>query len=179
MSNLSRLPPPIADAWEWQLSGSCRSLDGSVFFAPDQTAPSLRRERETKAKAICAQCPVRPQCAAHALITRERHGIWGGFTEAERQRLLIIGWEDLADRHRSRVDITRLAARLVERAYTPVSGMQPRTAMVRISKRLRSTRKANMGQRNEDCLHAGQLPSPPRSSSDSGLEEREQKVRST
>jgi WhiB family redox-sensing transcriptional regulator len=38
--------------------------------------------------------------------------VWGGFTEAERLRLLAMGWDDLADRVRGRVDVYRLEARL-------------------------------------------------------------------
>ena len=112
MSNLKRLPRPFAEVLEWQQEGNCRNLDVSVFFLPDETARGVRRQREIKAKAICAYCPVRPRCAAHALTTREPYGIWGGFTEAERRRLLALGWEDLADRRHRRVDVARLTARL-------------------------------------------------------------------
>jgi WhiB family redox-sensing transcriptional regulator len=90
----------------------CRSVDVSTFYVPDEASGGERRRREVEAKDICTRCPVRPQCAAHALATREQHGIWGGFTEAERRLLLAIGWQDLADRHRRRVDIAGLAARL-------------------------------------------------------------------
>jgi WhiB family redox-sensing transcriptional regulator len=55
---------------------------------------------------------VRSQCAAHALATREPYGVWGGFTEAERLRLLATGWEDLADRAQNYVDVGRLERRL-------------------------------------------------------------------
>jgi WhiB family transcriptional regulator, redox-sensing transcriptional regulator len=55
---------------------------------------------------------VRAECAAHALAVREPYGVWGGFSEAERLRLLAVGWEDLADRHHGRVDLARLDARL-------------------------------------------------------------------
>jgi WhiB family redox-sensing transcriptional regulator len=46
------------------------------------------------------------------LAVREPYGVWGGFSEAERLRLLAVGWEDLADRHHGRVDLARLEARL-------------------------------------------------------------------
>jgi WhiB family transcriptional regulator, redox-sensing transcriptional regulator len=60
---------------------------------------------------MCGGCPVRTECAAHALAVREPYGVWGGFSESERLRLLAVGWEDLADRH-GRVDLLRLEARL-------------------------------------------------------------------
>ena len=49
---------------------------------------------------------------AHALSVREPYGVWGGFSESERLRLLALGWEDLADRRGGRVDVQRLEARL-------------------------------------------------------------------
>src|SRR6266508_2264341 len=108
MANVRRLPGPIADVWDWQLMGLCRGRDSAQFFHPDGERGSSRNRRELKAKALCAACPVRAECAAHALAAHEPYGVWGGFTEAERLRLLAVGWEDTADRYRHRVDIPRL-----------------------------------------------------------------------
>src|SRR5947199_9939905 len=112
MANVRRLPGPIADIWDWQLMGLCRGRDSAQFFHPDGERGSSRSRRELKAKTLCAACPVRAECAAHALATREPYGVWGGFTEAERLRLLASGWEDAADRQLARVDVRRLEARL-------------------------------------------------------------------
>ncbi len=112
MSNLSRLPGPFADVWDWQRNGACRGRDSAQFFHPDGERGASRTRREVAAKAVCLTCPVRPECAAHALAAKEPYGVWGGFTEAERLRLLASGWEDLADRVRGRVDVRRLEARL-------------------------------------------------------------------
>ncbi|MEH1123393.1 WhiB family transcriptional regulator [Micromonospora sp. CPCC 206061] len=112
MANVSRLPGPIADIWDWQLLGACRGRDSAQFFHPDGERGTTRNKREAKAKAVCGACPVRAECAAHALSVREPYGVWGGFSESERLRLLAVGWEDLANRYRTRVDIDRLEARL-------------------------------------------------------------------
>jgi WhiB family transcriptional regulator, redox-sensing transcriptional regulator len=112
MSDLSRLPGPSADVWDWQRNGACRGRDSAQFFHPDGERGASRMRREAAAKALCQSCPVRAECAAHALAAREPYGVWGGFTEAERIRLLAAGWEDLADRVRGRVDIRRLESRL-------------------------------------------------------------------
>jgi hypothetical protein len=61
---------------------------------------------------------VRPECAAHALAAREPYGVWGGFTEAERLRLLATGWEDAA-KVRGGVDVNRLEARLGQLPIVP------------------------------------------------------------
>jgi WhiB family redox-sensing transcriptional regulator len=112
MTNVARLPGPIADVWDWQRLGSCRGRDSAQFFHPDGERGASRGRREAAAKGVCRACPVRAQCAAQALATREPYGVWGGFTEAERLRLLAVGWEDCADRRTSCVDIARLEARL-------------------------------------------------------------------
>ena len=112
MSNLSRLPGPSADVWDWQRRGACRGHDSAQFFHPDGERGASRLRREIAAKAVCRACPVRAECAAHALVAREPYGVWGGFTEAERMRLLADGVERFCDRVRGRVDVTRLEAQL-------------------------------------------------------------------
>ncbi|GAA0717471.1 WhiB family transcriptional regulator [Dactylosporangium roseum] len=112
MTNVTRLPGPIADIWDWQRLGLCRGRDSAQFFHPDGERGASRGRREAAAKSVCRACPVRAECAAQALATREPYGVWGGFTEGERLRLLALGWEDSADRRRSRVDVSRLEAKL-------------------------------------------------------------------
>src|SRR5262245_26941986 len=112
MPNVSRLPGPTADVWDWQRNGACRGRDSAQFFHPDGERGASRTRREIAAKEVCRTCPVRAECAAHALAAREPYGVWGGFTEAERLRLLTTGWEDLTDRVRGTVDVRRLELRL-------------------------------------------------------------------
>jgi WhiB family redox-sensing transcriptional regulator len=112
MSNLSRLPGPSAAVWDWQRRGACRGQDSAQFFHPDGERGASRLRREIAAKAVCRSCPVRAECAAHALVAREPYGVWGGFTEAERMRLLANGSERLCDPSRGRVDVSRLEAQL-------------------------------------------------------------------
>ena len=81
MADISRLPAPTADAYDWQFQGACRGEDPEAFFHPEGERGPSRAAREAKAKAICATCPVLQQCAAHALGVREPYGIWGGMSE--------------------------------------------------------------------------------------------------
>jgi WhiB family redox-sensing transcriptional regulator len=120
VTNVARLPGPIADVWDWQRLGLCRGRDSAQFFHPDGERGASRGRREAAAKQLCRACPVRAECAAHALATREPYGVWGGFTEAERLRLLATGWEDAVDRQQTRVDVNRLEARLGLRRPPPV-----------------------------------------------------------
>jgi WhiB family redox-sensing transcriptional regulator len=49
----------------------CRTYDADLWFA--DTPAELDR-----AKALCADCPVRAECLAGALARREPWGVWGG-----------------------------------------------------------------------------------------------------
>lgn len=85
MTDVLRAPGPVADLWEWQYEGLCRTMSPEVFFHPEGERGSTRRRRAETAKAICAECPVLQQCRAHALAAHEPYGVWGGMSEAERE----------------------------------------------------------------------------------------------
>jgi WhiB family transcriptional regulator, redox-sensing transcriptional regulator len=73
----------------WQAKAACRGPQSSVFFPPSHFERKDEKEaRETRAKAICAICPVRRSCLDYALRIREPHGIWGGLNEVERKLVL-------------------------------------------------------------------------------------------
>jgi WhiB family redox-sensing transcriptional regulator len=74
-------PTSLADA-------ACKGEAPDLFFGPDAEFVNARQVREEKAKAICARCPVRPDCLAYALDSGEMFGIWGGLNEDERRALL-------------------------------------------------------------------------------------------
>ena len=65
----------------WRQHAACRGIDPDVFHP-------VSDEDAEEAKAICALCPVRHMCLEHALVNREREGVWGGLTDRERRRLL-------------------------------------------------------------------------------------------
>jgi WhiB family redox-sensing transcriptional regulator len=65
----------------WRQHAACRGIDPDVFHP-------VSEEDAEEAKAICALCPVRQPCLEHALVNREREGVWGGLTDRERRRLI-------------------------------------------------------------------------------------------
>ena len=75
--------------WSWRLRAACREVDSAVFFSPDGERDPARADREARAKAICAGCPVSYQCASHAIRHGERYGVWGGLSERERVALRL------------------------------------------------------------------------------------------
>ena len=84
MADLSRLPAPLTDVWDWQLRGSCRQADPALFFHPEGERGQRKEARDRAAKAVCGTCPVIAPCRAHAVAVREPYGVWGGLTEEER-----------------------------------------------------------------------------------------------
>ena len=88
MTDISRLPGPALDLWEWQLEGACRTEDTELFFHPEGERGPSRSGREAAAKAVCATCPVIAACREHALSAREPYGVWGGLSEHDREQIL-------------------------------------------------------------------------------------------
>jgi WhiB family transcriptional regulator, redox-sensing transcriptional regulator len=73
---------------EWRDNASCSRLNAVFFFPPGHFERKAEKDdRENRARALCAECPVRAECLGHALEIGETHGIWGGLNELERRRL--------------------------------------------------------------------------------------------
>lgn len=65
----------------WERRAACRGMT-HVYFP--------RNGSEKRAKAICATCPVQPECRQLALELSHvvtLHGIWGGMTQREREAI--------------------------------------------------------------------------------------------
>lgn len=65
---------------DWMQLAECRGLDPELFHAE-------QGESTREAKAVCAGCPVKAACLAHALDNHEKVGVWGGLSGQERRRL--------------------------------------------------------------------------------------------
>lgn len=64
---------------------ACRTADPEIFHPHG----GANRGALTKARAICADCPVRTDCLEYALAHPDtsRHGIWGGLVREELRAL--------------------------------------------------------------------------------------------
>lgn len=65
----------------WTGRAACRGLDPAIFYPPTD-------EEADEAKAVCELCPVNEDCLEHAILHREKNGVWGGATERERLRII-------------------------------------------------------------------------------------------
>src|SRR5487761_308791 len=54
----------------WRHDAACLSADLTLFFPEDRGV--------SKAKAVCARCPVRRPCLDWAIAAGESWGVWGG-----------------------------------------------------------------------------------------------------
>lgn len=70
---------PAADASGWQDTAECRGYPTDWWFPEKVDGPA----GYTKARQVCAVCPVRDDCLDHALHHPERKGMWGGHTPME------------------------------------------------------------------------------------------------
>ena len=65
----------------WRAAAACRGEDPATFYVGVG-------EPIDRAVMLCAACPVRLDCAAHATLeARERHGFWGGLAPMARRRI--------------------------------------------------------------------------------------------
>jgi WhiB family redox-sensing transcriptional regulator len=78
--------PGLTQPGAWTERALCAQADPDTWF-PDEEDPELA----AAAIRVCARCPVRGDCLAHALAIGERHGIWGGLTARQRQHLRARG----------------------------------------------------------------------------------------
>lgn len=80
----------IPDRETWEDDAACRhpDIDQDIFF-PEVGGSRRATDRAPylPALAICATCPVTAECLAGALLRCERHGVWGGTTPGDRQRM--------------------------------------------------------------------------------------------
>lgn len=69
----------------WQDGARCAGADPELFYNPPRDGV---RPDKLDAIKICLSCPVRLECLHYALThPAGKHGIWGGATESELNRL--------------------------------------------------------------------------------------------
>lgn len=79
-------PDTLIAGDDWREDAACRYPTGDLtlddWFTRLHTLPG--RDSARRAKAVCAECPVKEACLAYAIETRQPFGVWGGKTADER-----------------------------------------------------------------------------------------------
>lgn len=70
----------------WGDLAACKDEEPELFFPISDVGPGARQTAQ--AKAVCARCPVRAECLAYALDNGLDHGVFGGTTATEREKLV-------------------------------------------------------------------------------------------
>lgn len=68
----------------WYDRAACIGMDTGEFFV---SVPRGQKPVHTTALEACRACPVVDPCRAYALADPSLYGVWGGTTEADRDRL--------------------------------------------------------------------------------------------
>lgn len=85
----------ISGDHDWRTGGVCSASDADLHYVDADElvedegftateAKEFVEEAEELAKAICRSCPIRLACLDAAMANKEKHGVWGGRTVAER-----------------------------------------------------------------------------------------------
>lgn len=77
MRQAARQQPPVPPM-PWAVRAACQGHDPEDWMDDRPGLPTAA------ARAVCAACPVRAACLAHALAYDEPWGMWGGLTARER-----------------------------------------------------------------------------------------------
>lgn len=82
---------PLIETPDWIAEGTCHNKPHLtfLFFSDDPYD-------QAQAKSMCARCPVASFCLVAALERRERFGIWGNTTPADRRRIHLKTTNDHA-----------------------------------------------------------------------------------
>ena len=66
----------------WREFADCAQVDPEIWF-PESPSSSER----AFARLTCESCPVRVECLTESLTSGSAFGMWGGFSESEREHL--------------------------------------------------------------------------------------------
>lgn len=77
LPNIKPAPDPA-----WAQRAACAGKPTDWWFPETGGSRDARQALD-----MCATCPVQAECLQHAIRHNERHGIWGGRSERQRQRL--------------------------------------------------------------------------------------------
>lgn len=100
--NLNR----VIDQTDWRWLGACVPKDDEPMEVSQERRELFFPQRgdqghsAKRAKAICAECPVKLECLEYAVAQSIPHGVWGGMTDRERRE-----YRRTQNRKRQRINV--------------------------------------------------------------------------
>lgn len=82
--------PEFGEPLTWRDDAACRARPDVDFFPYPEDVQAISRAKE-----VCAICPVSEECLLYAISTRQGDGLWGGHTPKERAKLRRKWMEDV------------------------------------------------------------------------------------
>lgn len=82
---------------EWTKDAACVREEGFYPVLNEKFEDVWTDEHKAQAKAICAQCSVKPMCLDYAIVGREDEGIWGETLPSERRKIRLERAKSLAE----------------------------------------------------------------------------------
>lgn len=75
----------------WHDRAACAGVPDVVFFGTSEAGvrPALTVTEIANARRFCDTCPVFVHCLTHALVVRERYGVWAGTSGRARTKMWI------------------------------------------------------------------------------------------
>ena len=72
------------------LGGNIPCTENPDYWDDEQPGMDFttRQSQISGAKALCRACPVMMMCAEYALSAHEPTGVWGGYSSADREKML-------------------------------------------------------------------------------------------
>jgi len=87
---MSQTFPEFTEPLTWRDYSACREWPDVDFFPFSEDVQAISRAKE-----VCAVCPVAEECLMYAIETRQGDGVWGGHTPKERTKLRRKWMEDV------------------------------------------------------------------------------------
>ena len=77
MTEISRLPGPMLDLWEWQFEGACRDVEETLFFHPEGAVVDRPRAVRRLGRALGGRAgsDSRPPGPARDLVSYPPQGV--------------------------------------------------------------------------------------------------------
>ncbi len=81
--------------YDWTDQSACLNITKEqrdrYFFPGTSGRPAPERTYDYARQTWCDNCPVKAECLQFAVDNHEKHGLWGGYSPAQRRSMEVFG----------------------------------------------------------------------------------------